>query len=264
MNKFFNWLDLAFAYVRLNLRAQMEYRAAFISQLAAMAINDTVWVIFWAIFFSRFHALRGWTVQDVLTIWAISAAGFGVAAALFGNAFALPTLIMRGQLDAWLLYPRAALPHLILGKTVPSAWGDALFGYALYLVYVHPDLQHSLLFLFFTFTSAMLFAGFFILSGSLAFFIGNAETVAEQWRFSLITFSTYPATLFEGTVKLLLFSAVPAGFVSYLPVEVLHHFSWANTLCVVAGCASVLGLGIALFYTGLGRYESSSLMELRG
>jgi ABC-2 type transport system permease protein len=264
MNKLSDWLRLAGAYVRLNLRSHLEYRGAFASQVVAMAVNDAVWVIFWSLFFQRFHVLRGWDVKDYLTIWAVTAAGFGLAASLCGNALFLPTLVVRGQLDAWLLYPRALLPHLIMGKMAPSAVGDVIFGYAVYAAFVRPDLAHSLLFLLFTLSAAFLFLGFFVATGSLAFFIGNAETIAEQWRMSLVTFSTYPATLFDGGVKLLLYTLVPAGFVAYLPAEALHSLSWQYTLYALAGSLAMLALGVGAFYAGLRRYESGCLMELRG
>ncbi|HEY9776536.1 MAG TPA: ABC-2 family transporter protein [Planktothrix sp.] len=264
MNKLRDWLSLAFAYVRLNFRAHLEYRGAFISQVAAMIINDTFWVIFWTLFFSRFPVLRGWDVKDVLTIWGIAASGFGIAAAICGNAMALPTLVVRGQLDAWMLYPRALLPHMILGRMIPSAVGDALFGYVVYVAFVHPDWQHFLLFVLFSTSAAVLFVGFFIFSGSLSFFMGNAENVAEQWRNSLVTFSTYPSTLFDGAVKVLLYTLVPAGFVTYLPVKALHSMAWQDSLFALAGSAAILFAGCAFFYAGLRRYESGSLMELRG
>jgi ABC-2 type transport system permease protein len=129
---------------------------------------------------------------------------------------------------------------------------------------VHPDLPHFLLFTLFTVSAAVLFVGFFIFSGSLSFFIGNAENVAEQWRNSLITFSTYPSTLFDGGVKLLLYTLVPAGFVSYLPVQALHTMSWQISAFALSGSLTTLWAGVAFFHLGLRRYESGSLMDMRG
>lgn len=255
---------LARTYVLLNLRSQWEYRGAFIWQVVAMMINNSVWVVFWTLFFSRFPVLKGWQVTDVLTIWGISASGFGIAHALFGNAWYLPALIMRGQLDAWLLYPRALLPHLILGRTVTTAWGDAIFGYAVYIVFLRPDPLHFCFFVILSLSVALLFVGFSILSGAIAFWIGNAETVAEQWRFSLVTFSTYPSSLFHGAMRLLLFTLIPAGFASYLPIRALKNLSFVDVAWSVLGSIAVFSVGCIFFYVGLRRYESGSLLEMRG
>jgi len=263
-NKLLNWLALAGAYFRLNLRAHMEYRGAFISQALAMAVNDFVWIVFWTLFFTRFPVLKGWDVKDVLTIWGLAATGFGLAATFCGNARVLASLVVQGQLDAWMLYPRRLLPHLVLGKMSASAWGDVVFGYAVYIFFVRPDAAHVLLFVLLSLSAALVFVGFFILAGSLSFFVGNAEVLAEQWTMILVTFSTYPETLFDGAVKLLLYTLIPAGFVSYLPVAALHHMSLPYTLCTVGGALLVLAAGITAFYVGLGRYESGSLIEMRG
>lgn len=262
--RFWNYLDLAVAYIRFNLKSQMEYRGAFISQIAAMILNDGVWVAFWVLYFTRFPVLRGWGVEDVMTIWALTASGFGLAHALYGNVIFLPFLIIQGQLDAWMLYPRALLPHMLLGKMNATAWGDALFGYGVYFLLVQPDLIHALMFICLTISCATLFIGFGILAGSLAFFVGNAANLTEQWRISLITFSTYPSILFEGLVKILLFTLIPAGFVTHFPIQVLRHLSLLDGIFTLGGALGFLLLSIIVFHLGLRRYESGNLTEMRG
>jgi ABC-2 type transport system permease protein len=259
-----NYLGLSSAYVRFNLAAQLEYRGAFLSQVLAMFLNNFVWVIFWSLFFTRFQVLRGWNVRDVITIWGVAAAGFGMSHAIYGNALHLARLIAQGQLDVWMLYPRALLPHLLLGRMSATAWGDMIFGYVVYLAFVRPDLAHFLLFTALTLSVALLFVGFSILTGSLSFYLGNATGLAEQWQFAMITFSTYPAVLFEGAVKLLLYTLVPAGFVTYLPIQALRELSLTDAGLAVAGSFGILAAGVLVFSYGMRRYESGNLTEMRG
>ena len=94
LRKLANYLALAGAYIKLNFAAQLEYRGAFISQAAAMFVNDIFWVVFWILFFTKFKALRGWHVEDVITIWALTAAGFGLAYGICGNALNIAGLIL--------------------------------------------------------------------------------------------------------------------------------------------------------------------------
>lgn len=258
-----NYLGLAWAYVRLNLDAQLEYRGAFLLQVAAMFVNDCVWVVFWTVFFTRFPILEGWDVRDVMTVWAIAASGFGLAHAVFGNTLYLATVIAQGQLDVWMLYPRALLPHLLLGRMDASSWGDALFGFVVYVAYVRPDPQHFLLFTGLTLSAAILFVGFGVLSGSLGFYLGNSAVLTEQWRFAMITFSTYPGILFKGAVKLLLFTLIPAGFITLLPIEALRAMSLVDAALALAGSLAVLAVGAGVFYHGVRRYESGNLMAMR-
>jgi len=263
MTRLLDYLRLAGSYVRLNFAAQLEYRGAFISQVVAMFVNDLVWVAFWVLFFTRFPVLRAWNVTDVITIWAIATAGFGVAHAIYGNAAMIASLIAQGQLDVWMLYPRAVLPHLLLGRMSATALGDALFGFALYVVVAQPDLPHFALFTALVVSTATLFVGFGIMAGSIGFYLGNATTLAQQWQFTMVTFATYPATLFQGAVKLLLFTAVPALFISHYPVQALRSLSLPDAALAFLGALGVLAVGVAVFHHGLRRYESGNLLVMR-
>ena len=87
--------------------------------------------------------------------------------------------------------------------------------------------------------SAVVFVASGILIHSLAFWLGRIEAIARQaWDF-LITFSIYPRPLFAGFLKILLFTLLPAGFIGYLPYELLRDFEWTGLLAAVGG---------ALFY----------------
>lgn len=259
-----NYVLLAVAYIQLNLKAHLEYRGAFLSQMVAMIVNDCVWVSFWILFFDRFPVIHGWGAVDVITLWAISASGFGIAESIFGNSAQLAALIAQGELDAWLLYPRALLSHLILGKMNATAIGDAIFGYAIYVMFVHPDFAHFLLFAVLTFSVAITFVGVNILAGSLGFFLGNAQVLADQWRFALATFSVYPPSLFDGPIKFVLYTLIPAAFVSYLPIEALHQFSLPIVAISMLGSSAVVVVAGTVFYLGLRRYESGNLMSMKG
>src|SRR5215212_11965788 len=94
------------AYIRLNLAAAMEYRAAFIAQAAGMMLNDLVFFIFWGLFFARFPEVGGWSLADIGILWAVAATSIGLSAALFGNCTRLAGIIVQGQLDYYLSLPK--------------------------------------------------------------------------------------------------------------------------------------------------------------
>jgi ABC-2 type transport system permease protein len=258
-----SYSGLALAYTRHNFAAQLEYRGAFVWEVVAMFVNDCVWLAFWYLFFTRFPVLRGWELVDVVTLWALAAAAYGLAHGIFGNTLHLANLIAQGQLDAWMLYPRALLPHLLLGRMSATSWGDALFGFTVFICFAQPDASRLAMFVLLTISGAAVFVGFGVLASSLAFFLGNATTLAEQWRFAMITFSTYPGTLFQGGVKFVLFTLIPAGFVTYLPVDAIRERSLGLALLSLAGAATILAAGALVFHLGLRRYESGNLTAMR-
>jgi ABC-2 type transport system permease protein len=249
--------------VKLNLQITLEYRGPFISQVFGMLLNDVMWVTFWVLYFGRFPVLNGWRIEDVLTIWAITGAGFGLGMGFFGNVQQLPRIIAQGELDYYLALPKNVLLHVLISKMDLPALGDILFGFGLFAAFLHPTPERILLFVVLALCGAMVFLGFFIVLGSLAFWMGNTEGLAMQVFNGLVTLSTYPTPLFHGVVKLLMFTVVPAWFVSHLPTALLQQFDWGSFLIEIGFAAGLLALAVWLFYRGLRRYESGSLMVLR-
>jgi ABC-2 type transport system permease protein len=62
----------------------------------------------------------------------------------------------------------------------------------------------------------------------------------------------------------LLLTAVPAGFMGHLPVEILRSLDAGRLALLVAFAALTWSIASALFSAGLRRYESGNLMVLRG
>lgn len=247
-------------YVRMSLASAMEYRASFITQVFGMILNDAVWLAFWWLFFNRFPTLRGWSFRDMVMLWAILAAGFGVTTGLFGNAMRLAGIIMRGELDHFLILPKNVLLHVLVSRSSVSAWGDLLFGLVIMWLAGPVSLLQLALFLYGLVLVAAVFLAFSVICGSLAFFLGNAEGLSGQLINALLTFAGYPTAIFKGAAKLILFSVIPAGVISSIPVRLIRVF---DPLFLLAGTAfaAVLVVGaVVLFYLGLRRYESGNLL----
>lgn len=96
-----------------------------------------------------------------------------------------------------------------------------------------------------------------------AFWFGRTDRLARRfWEF-LVAFSSYPRVIFGGLLKLLLFTVSPAGFIGFLPVELLRAFSWPGLAAALAGAAAYTALAFAAFGRGLRRYESGKRLGLR-
>lgn len=253
-------LRLIASYVVANTQSALEYRSAFIVQVVSMAANDSLWLFFWWNYFKQFPLVNGWQNTDIVILWAVAASGFGLSVAIFGNARQIPALIMNGGLDAYLGMPRSVLLHVCIAGTDPASWGDILFAVGAYLLLLRPDPGHLVLFFLLMPLTALIYTSFQVLLGSLAFFLGNTEGMSQQVFGALISFSSYPMDIFNGAVRVLLFTILPAGFVSFVPLQLLHRFSWP-LLGILLGAVLTFALGAAtLFRMGLRRYESGNLM----
>lgn len=259
-SKFFGFIG---GYWKANWAAAMEYRASFLMQFFGMFLNDGIWVLFWSLYFTRFPVVNGWTLQDLLIVWSVVTAAFGLAFGLFFNAIRVPELVVQGQLDYYLALPKPVLLHLLVSQFRFLNLGDALFGPMLALFFAKLSLAQLLLYLLVVLCATGVFLGFAVLVGSLVFFLGQAEGLAGNLITVLVHFATYPTGIFSQGVRVLLFTLIPAGLVASLPVQILRDFSWGNLGLLALGSATFVLLGALLFKVGLRRYESGNLMMMR-
>jgi ABC-2 type transport system permease protein len=256
--------DFVAAYTLLNLSSAMEYRAAFVSQVIGMALNDGIVIVFWWLFFLRFPRVAGWELVDVLRLWGVVATAFGLETAIFGNGPRLATLIATGQLDYYLSLPKDVLLHVLISRSSTSAWGDVLFGIVAFGL--AGDLRPAtlLLYLIFTLSGGAVLVAYHVLVGSAAFWIGNADSLSAQASGALINFSTYPGSIFRGWLKLVTFTLIPAGVIGHVPVELLRRFDPLVFAGVIGVSVIFVVVSVIVFRAGLGRYESGNLLALRG
>jgi ABC-2 type transport system permease protein len=252
------------AYAAANIQAAMEYRVSFWVQVFTMVANDSLWLFFWWTYFQQFPVVHGWQNTDIVVIWAVTACAFGFSAGFFGNASKLATLIMNGGLDAYLGMPRNVLLHVCISASDPTAWGDIIFALGAFLLFLRPDPLHFGLFLIVTMTGSLIFTSFFVIICSLAFFLGNTEGLAQQLAGALITFSTYPMYIFNGAVRVLLFTLIPAGFISFVPLQLLRQFTWPLLAAMLGFTALIVLAAVGIFQLGLRRYESGNLLGMQG
>src|SRR5262249_19786299 len=106
--------------------------------------------------------------------------------------------------------------------------------------------------------SAIVFAACGIAFFSLVFWLGKVESVATQLWDLLITFSVYPEPLFGGTLRLLLFTVLPAGFVGYLPPRIGHEPSMVKVMEPMTGAIVYLCTAVLIFERGMRRYSAGS------
>jgi ABC-2 type transport system permease protein len=251
-------------YLGLNLSAALEYRAAFLAQAVGMMLNDAVFAVFWALYFTRFPNVGGWGARDIALLWAVAATGIGLSAALLGNCNRLATIVVQGQLDYYLGLPKDTLLHVLVSRSGLAGWGDFFFGIVAYALFGQLDPASIALYVVLVLTSMLIFTAFSVLAGSLAFWMGSAEAAAFQAQQAAITFSLYPGAMFHGWIRVLLFTAIPAAFISHIPVELLRSFDPLLLGVLLGFTAFIVALAIVVFRLGLRRYESGNLVVLRG
>lgn len=257
------YLRLIKDYFLLNLSSAMEYRASFIVQSLGMALNNAFFIFFWWIVFGNTGAIGSYSFEDVMTIWAIASASFGAAFILFGNTRSISNLIVQGELDVYLLQPKNVLVNVICSRSSIPSWGDLLYGFTLFIVVYGFNPGKLLLFALFVASGALFITSMMIMAHSLTFRLGNSSNIANAALEFMISFSIYPEDIFSGYVKFIIYSLLPAGFVTFMPLRIINVFNAGTLLLILAVNIVYFAIACIVFYRGLKKYESGNLITTR-
>jgi len=255
------WLFLI-ELCKTNLSSAMEYRASFISQVVGMIINDGIYFVFWLLFFDRFKVVRGWGMSDMVLLFSIITTGYGLAFVGFGNAMNLANVIAQGRLDYYLALPRDVLLHVLASRSILSAWGDLTFGLMAFLFTGRFSPIEIVLWLMASVCSAAVLVSSFSIFGCLSFWLGNASQLAIQANNAILTLAMYPRDIFEGAVRFIMLTIIPAAFVGAIPLDIVRRLDWKALLGLIAYAIGITFLMRLVFYTGLRRYESGSAINV--
>jgi ABC-2 type transport system permease protein len=233
-------------------------RRALFTQMAVMIVNDSVWIVFWVLFFHEVGSVHGWDVERILLLQAALTTSGGIALGLLANVRRVGTLAVEGGLDAVLTLPVPPLAHVLLRRVEPTNLGDRAFGLTVFAVAGHPTPGRTAVFVLVVLSSAVLLTGFLVLTGSLAFFAGRSEG-GELGFHAILLLGSYPVDVFAGAAKLMLYTVVPAAFVSAIPARLVDDFDLPQA-AALAGIAAVFGIaGWTAFTLGLRRYTSGAV-----
>lgn len=247
-----------------NLASSFALRTTFWLQAGLMALNNLMFFCFWWVLFTRFENIRGWAVGDVALLFGVAATGYGLCAVLFGGVHDLSRQIDDGELDVLLTQPKSVMLQALASRTRPDGFGDIVSGLALVAMSGAIDLQTIWLVPIAVLASAIAMVASWTLMHSLAFWFGKNQTTVRMLADMTLTFSVYPPMLFGPTMKIVLFTIIPAGFVSYLPVAMLRGPSFTTFAAALGGAALYATLAVWIFRRGLRRYASGNRFGVRG
>ena len=251
--------SLSFKY---SLMRDMLNKISFISNIIFMIINNATMIIQWIVLFSLKENFGGYTFNQVLLLWGMASGVYGVAHFFFKSAFNLSNTINTGKLDTYIVQPKNILISTITSDIQVSALGDILYALIVYFIYGF-SIKTFILFILFCITGGLIMTSFSIILHSLSFWFGSTDMIADLGTSFMINFATYPDGIFKGLVKTLLFVLIPVGIANYIPIKIITKFNIYLFLINILVCITLILLAFLIFYKGLKRYSSSSLMNVR-
>ena len=254
-----NELKIVVKSTKYKLMREMLNKTTFITKVVFMILNNASFILQWIIIYSLKNNVGNYSFKMVLLLWGLASGTYGFAHFLFKDALSLSDTIVHGKLDSYLVQPKNVLISVITSDIEVSAIGDVLYGYIVLFIY-GLTLRNFLLFTFFCITGAIIIVDIAVMLGSLSFWIGKSDMIADTGNSLMVNFATYPDGIFKGVAKVLLFTIVPVGLTSYIPVWVITKFDLKQTLLVIIVAIVLTILASKIFNKGLKRYSSSNLM----
>jgi ABC-2 type transport system permease protein len=241
--------------VRAAIRVSFADRANFWLQLGGMTLNNGFILLMWFLFFAGFRSVGGWRLADVALMIGILAFTVGMAGVFAGGYRDMAAAILRDEVDALLTQPRAVLPRLLARESLASAWGDVIVGVVLLADFAALGWLDLPVLAFALVGSLAVFLATGILFASLAFWVRGARSFARDVVDFVILLSSYPGSIYSGSMKLVVYTFVPAGFVVLVPVAFLRRPDPAGAMMLGAAAVGYAALAVAAFMLGMHRYR---------
>ncbi len=245
-------------------RQMMSLKISFALRVLFMIMNNLIMLFGWFVVFNTFKIINGWTFPDFMFMSGLIVISFSIWSVFFrGAGIYMARLIEYGDLDTYLLYPKNVLLHVICGQSDPAGLGDLISGIILVTASGLVTWGNIGILLFCILIGACLFVGFNIILGSLNFYVKDCTDFGERLFYFFLNMTGYPGCIYDGVAKLILISVFPAGVISILPVEQMHHADAITLLWMGLIGSVVLGGSILFFYIGLKRYESGNKIGVK-
>lgn len=257
-----NQLKIMILSTKYSLMREMLNKVTFFSNIIFMILNNASFIIQWIVLFSLKDSFGGYQLKEVILLWGLAASTYGVSRFFFSSAFKLSDTITNGKLDAFLVLPKNVLLSVITSDITVSALGDMLYGYIMLIIY-GITIKNFFVFTILSICGGLILTSISVIFSSLSFYITKADLISDTANSLMVYFATYPDSIFKGITKVILYTIVPVGISTYLPVHTIIDFNIYSFLIVIVLAIVFVTIAYMVFNRGLKKYSSSNLMIAR-
>jgi len=241
-----------------NVRAGFALGRGAVMAAVTMFANNLVFFVSWMIFFRNFSSLRGWTLADISVMYGIAAWSFGLMLVLMGGVRDIARTIADGALDVHLGRPRHPLPSLLFSRSAVSGWGDMASAFVFWFWFGDLTLADLPLVLALATAGTVILTAMMVVIQSAAFWAAKSSSMADDLFNMLVSITVYPQHTYGFVARVLLFTVLPAAFISLLPVEALREGSTWKAAATIGAGVFYGWIALRIFESGLKRYTSGN------
>jgi ABC-2 type transport system permease protein len=251
--------------MKCSIKSAMEYKISFLVKSIFMFINNGFFLVFWLIVFSANNGnINGISMDTILYLWSIPVIAFGISYFFFGGVENINSYIITGQMDSYMLQPKHPLLNILTSKCNFSAFGDLMYGITIGVVASKGSITSFLLILVLGIFGSIFFVSTSVILRSLTVWISDTENIAYQYMGSLLVqFSIYPEELFNGILKVLLYTVVPVAYIAYIPMKIVQNFNMLDIIWLFLVGLLYTIVAIFVFNKAMKNYESGNTISMR-
>lgn len=264
MKRFWSETHYLFHLLRVGTKSASALRASFWIQIGVMFFQNFIFLSIWFFFFQKFQEIRGWKMSDYYLLFGIANISFGMLSIFFGGAFRLSEMIITQGIEPYMTQPKSILIQTIGSDSKPSGWGDIFSGLVMFGLSGYASFKNWPYLILIILTSFFLMTATTIIIHSLVFWVRSLEQMTESMFFMFMHLCVQPNHIFQGMLKLIIYTIVPVAFISTLPVEMIRSNSPSYLGVILIATFLYSSIAVFIFYKGLQRYESGNQFSLKG
>ncbi|ADL50233.1 ABC transporter permease [Clostridium cellulovorans] len=251
-------------FVSQYFKSLMEYKIDFLVGCLGFFVAQASGIVFIYLVFQNIPDLNGWDFYQIVFIYAFAQLPRGIDHLFTDNLWILGGwVILRGELDKYLLRPINPLFHFLAEKFQLEALGELVIGIILMVIAgnklnLHLNALDIILFIILVFAGALIYTAIKLFAASLSFWIKNSQSLLN-FIYNVSDFAKYPLSIYSLSIKIILILIVSFAFTAYFPAAYFVNKESFVTGVLGTVAASIISFTIAYFtwIKGMKNYEGA-------
>ena len=216
-------MKLYLKYFTMQLKAELEYRKAFLISIIAKMATSIFSFISIFFLFDKFGSIAGYTFEDVLICFAISFMGYSLAECFFRSFDHFDRMIANGEFDRILVRPKGIILQVLGSEVEFNRFGRTLASIIILigvLVNNKQLLQIDNIFtiLLMIIGTIVIYASLFILKAGITFFTTQSLEIMNIFTDGTRDLAQYPLNIYQKWVQKFFTYILPIALVNYYPL----------------------------------------------
>lgn len=250
-------------YLSSSIKKSMEYRMDFFIGALSLIVEQCMSLAFIMIVFSHIPSLQGWTLGELIVMYAFASMGRSIHMTFFDSFWIFGWYYVRaGRFDSLLVKPMNPLVQVIFERIQYKGIFQMITGiialiYSFNLLGIPFSLLNCVMIIVFTLASAAVYVGINLFFMVFSFWMSDSLPLIIA-MFSFDQVSRYPVTIFPPIIAGFLTFVLPYAFTAYYPATFFfaQHFSYLSLATPFVG--SILCLGAYRFWLfGMKHYSGA-------